>query len=174
MKKLLLASVLLVVACSSGGEGDSNGNVVVGGGNVAGATGGAPADIGGLTGLYEGPAGTPRNQMCIAGGGEGGSQRFGLIVWGPALHSCAGSGTVRREGDRLKLAMAGDSECTIEATISGKTVKLPTLVPPGCRYYCGARATLGGAELTQTGTDRTAAMRAKDIVGDPLCGDQSN
>jgi hypothetical protein len=110
--------------------------------------------------------------MCVVGG-KGGAQRFGLIVWAPAQHSCAGSGTLRREGDRLKLTMAGDSECTIEATISGKTVKLPSSVPPGCRYYCGEQATLGGAELTQTGTTRAAAMSAKDIVGDPLCGGEA-
>jgi len=166
MRKLLLPLLLLIAACSSGGEGDSNGNVLVGGGNAAGGSGvgAAPGAIAGMTGLYEGPAGTPRNQMCIAGG------KFGLIVWGSAQHSCAGSGTVTREGDRLKLAMAGDSECTIEAAISGKTVKLPTLIPPGCRYYCGARATLGGAELTQTGTTEADARRATDIVGDPLCG----
>jgi hypothetical protein len=171
----MLLPVLLLAACSSGGsEGDSNGNVALGdvattggggGESGAGAQGGA---ISGLTGLYEGASGTPRNQMCIIP--EGGQERFGLIVWGPALHSCAGSGTVTRVGDRLRLAMAGDSACTLEATVTGNSVKLPTLIPPGCRYYCGERATMGGAEFTQTGKGRADALRARDIVGDPLCG----
>jgi hypothetical protein len=65
--------------------------------------------------------------------------------------------------------MAGDSACAIEASISGKTIKLPTAVPQGCAYYCGQRATLGGAELTQQGTTEQSAMKAKDLVGEPLC-----
>jgi hypothetical protein len=85
------------------------------------------------------------------------------------MHSCSGAGTLDRVGDKLRLAMAGDSACTIEATISGNTVRLPERTPEGCAYYCGARAKLGGAELTQTGTTEADAMKAKDLVGDPLC-----
>jgi hypothetical protein len=74
----------------------------------------------------------------------------------------------------LKLAMAGDSACTIEAAISGKTVKLPKEVPAGCSYYCGARASLAGTELTQTGTGKNDALKAKDLVGEPLCGPETD
>jgi hypothetical protein len=111
--------------------------------------------------------------MCVLEG-PGGSQRFGLVVWGANMHSCAGSGTVSRQGDALKLAMAGDSACTIEAAIAGKTVKLPQQVPSGCSYYCGAQAKLGGVELTQVGTGKDDAMKAKDLVGEPLCGPETD
>jgi hypothetical protein len=106
--------------------------------------------------------------MCVVEG-KGGEARFGLVVWGGNMHSCSGAGTLDRVGDKLRLAMAGDSACTIEATISGNTVRLPERTPEGCAYYCGARASLGGAELTQTGTTEADAMKAKDLVGDPLC-----
>lgn len=169
MKKLLLAAFFLA-SCSS--SEDSNRPE---GGNSTQpareeAAKGAPArpgTIAGLTGLYEG-GGEPRNQMCVVEG-KGGEERFGLIVWGGNQHSCMGSGTITRQGDRVTLAMAGDSACAIEADMSGKTIKFPSAVPQGCSYYCGARASLGGAELAQVDTSREAAMRAKDIVGESLC-----
>jgi hypothetical protein len=124
-----------------------------------------------LVGLYEGGSSQLPNQMCVVEKGK--EQRFGLIVWGTGDHNCAGSGTVTRSGDTLRLAMAGDSQCTIEATISGATVKLPQAVPEGCAYYCGKRATLGGAELTQRGKTEKSAMQATDLVGDPLCAGEA-
>ena len=169
MKKLLLAALLLA-SCSS----SEDSNRQDGGGSRSGATTGGqeePAQqrgaLAGLIGLYEG-GGTPRNQMCVVKG-KGGEERFGLIIWGGYQQSCMGSGTITRTGDRIRLAMAGDSACTIEGTIAGKKIKLPSSVPQGCSYYCGSRASLGGAELTQQATTKEAAMRAKDIVGEPLC-----
>lgn len=171
MKKLLVAALLLA-SCSGSDEPEQK----VGGNSAAPAVQPegqsqrteAPEALATLTGLYEGGDGKPRHQMCVVKG-QGGEQRFGLIVWGGNQHSCSGSGTVSRTGDRLRLAMAGDSACTIEASISGKTVKLPKALPQGCAYYCGERATLGGAELTQQDSTERAAMRAQDLVGEPLC-----
>lgn len=127
-----------------------------------------PARLSSLIGLYEGGAGERRHQMCVVEG-EGGEERFGLVVWGANLHSCSGSGSVSRTGDRLRLTMAGDAACTMEASISGNSVKLPATTPSGCAYYCGERAGLAGAELTQTGTSEADAMKAKDLVGEALC-----
>jgi hypothetical protein len=171
MKKLLVAALLLA-SCSGSDDPEQK----VGGNSAAPAaqttaqsgSPGAPEALGTLTGLYEGGGREPRHQMCLVKG-QGGEQRFGLIVWGGNQHSCSGSGTVTRSGDKVRLAMAGDSACTIEASISGKTIKLPETVPQGCAYYCGQRATLGGAELTQQGTTEQSAMQAKDLVGEPLC-----
>ena len=106
--------------------------------------------------------------MCVVKA-DNGDQRFGLVVWGSNMHSCSGSGTARREGDVLKLSMAGDSACTIRATISGTSVKMPADLPAGCSYYCGAQAKLGGVELRQVGTTKVDAMKARDLVGEPLC-----
>ncbi len=174
MKRIIIA-VLLLAGCSSEEDRKQQagpGSAASGGTAAPAAQPGDAAQLAGLTGLYEGGEGDRRHQMCVVKG-KGGEQRFGLVVWGDSMHSCSGSGTVSREGDRLRLAMAGDSACTIEASISGTTVKLPGTVPEGCSYYCGARASLGGAELKQAGTTEQAAMRAKDIVGDPLCGGEA-
>jgi hypothetical protein len=173
MKKILVA-LALFGACSPDAEGDPK--PAPGGAAAPQAKADpkpAPGRIATLAGLYEGGTGKQKHQMCVVEG-SGGSQRFGLVVWGNGMHSCSGSGTVSREGNVLKLAMAGDSACTIEAAISGKTVKLPQEVPSGCSYYCGAQAKLGGAELTQVGTGKSDAMKAKDLVGEPLCGDEAD
>ena len=168
MKKLLIP-LLLLAGCSQQGEQD--------GANAAAPAGQAarpkqPPRLGSLVGLYEGGTGSAKNQMCVVEG-KGGEARFGLVVWGGNMHSCSGAGTLAKDDGKLRLAMAGDSACTIEATISGKTVRLPEQTPVGCAYYCGARASLGGAELTQTGTTQSDAMKAKDLVGDPLCATES-
>jgi hypothetical protein len=164
MKKLLIPLALLA-ACSPQGE-EGGGNAAAPAGQAAKPT--QPPRLGTLIGLYEGGAGRSKNQMCVVEG-KNGEARFGLVVWGGNMHSCSGAGTLDRVGDKLRLAMAGDSACTIEATISGKTIRLPDQAPEGCAYYCGARAKLGGAELTQAGTSEADAMKAKDLVGDPLC-----
>jgi hypothetical protein len=121
-----------------------------------------------LTGLYEGGSGERRNQLCILDKGTGNAQ-FGIVVWGAGLNSCSGAGQAVREGEVLRLQMAGDSECSIRAAIDGPAVKLPAELPAGCDYYCGAGARFSGAEVTRAGSTAQDAMKAKDIVGDPLC-----
>ena len=133
----------------------------------AGATTSASSTA--LTGLFEGPAGETRNQLCMVEGE--GSARFGMVVWGGNLHSCSGTGTATRLGDTLTLAMAGDSTCSIEATVEGDTITLPATLPEGCAYYCGARARMTDASFARTGTTREDALKAKDLVGDPLCAE---
>lgn len=154
-----IAIAFLLLAGCSGGDGQPEGN------QAAAAPVAEPAS---LTGLYEGGAAATPNQMCIVA--RGGEQHFGLVVWGGNQHSCSGTGTVSRGGDSLRLAMAGDEACTIEAAIDGATVALPDAVPEGCAYYCGARATLGGASFTRKGATPLDAAKAKDLVGEPLCG----
>ena len=121
-----------------------------------------------LTGLYEGGEAGPTNQLCIIDRGSG-DARFGLVVWGANLHSCSGSGSAVREGNVLRLAMAGDETCAIDAAIAGDTITLPAAVPDGCAYYCGARARLGGQVFQRKGATAEDAMQAKDLVGEPLC-----
>jgi hypothetical protein len=123
-----------------------------------------------LAGLYEGrrQGAGPVSQMCMVDP-AGEVARFGLVVWGANDHSCSGSGTATRSGDRLQLKMTGDEACTIDARIEGDTIVLPDGVSAGCAYYCGARARLDGARLSQVGTGGDDAAKAKDLVGDPLC-----
>ena len=155
MSRLLIA-LLLVAGCKAGEDQPGTNQ------SVAEA---ATAD--GLTGLYEGGAARPPNQLCIVEGS--GEATFGLVVWGSNQHSCSGSGTAVRSGATLRLEMAGDEACAIEATISGDTVTLPATIAEGCAYYCGARASLGAATFARKGNTPADAAQARDLVGDPLC-----
>ncbi len=132
---------------------------------AASQTNGPPAR---LTGLYEGGSAGRPNQLCIVGT-EGGDSQFGLVVWGANMHSCSGSGRAVREGERLRLEMAGDAACAIEARIADGIITLPRTVAESCSYYCGARAGLADASFTQKGNMLADALRAKDLAGDPLC-----
>ena len=123
-----------------------------------------------LTGLYEGPSGAEQpNQLCILDQGTG-NARFGLVVWGAGDDSCSGDGIAVRQGDVLRLDMAGDEECRIETRIAGTRVTLPASLPEGCSYYCASGARLTGVAFDKVGGTAEDAARARDLVGDPLCG----
>jgi hypothetical protein len=132
---------------------------------AAGAALGAPT-LRTLVGLYQGD-GAPAHQMCVVE--RGGDYSFGLVVWGGNNHSCSGSGKISRDGESVRLAMEGDSPCTLTGAIAGKTIRLSEHQPAGCAYYCGARARLGGAVLAQRGSTLADALKARDLVGEPLC-----
>ena len=122
-----------------------------------------------LTGLYEGGAGPRRNQLCLAE--RDGATRFGLVAWASrGDNSCTGKGRASRADERLSLALQGDDSCIIEARIEGGSITLPATLPQGCAYYCGPSADLAGTRFDRSGEGDDAALRATDLVGDPLCG----
>ena len=49
---------------------------------------------------------------------------------------------------------------------------MPANAPRGCAYYCGSPARLTNVRLTRNGGTKDAALRAKDLVGEPLCSDE--
>ena len=155
MRRILLALVL-VTGCGADAGNDH-----------------APAaakavDLSSLTGLYEGGASLQPSQMCMIGSAE--RAAFGLVLWsGGNMGSCAGSGTAERQGEVLRLAMAGDQPCTFDARMEGGRVTLPSVVPESCAYYCGKEASLGGAAFDKKGGAKEDALRARDLVGEPLC-----
>jgi hypothetical protein len=155
-------AVALALLGGCGSQEKDAGNQAAGEVGKASAPGGSAS----LAGLYEGGSAARRDQLCIVERG-GGTNQFGLIVWGSNDHSCMGAGEAVRQGERLVLRMAGDSTCEIEARMAGGAVSLPAKVPEGCAYYCGARARFEARTLTRTGDD---ALKARDLVGDPLCG----
>lgn len=122
-----------------------------------------------LTGLYEsvGAAGA-RSQMCMIDRGTG-DTRFAIVLRGPGSEGCSGDGSAVRQGAVLRLTMAGDEACAIEARIEGGRIAFPPATPAGCAYYCSRGARLAGASFDKTGGTAEDAMRAEDLVGDRLC-----
>lgn len=158
MKRILMA-LMLVAGCGAGGDqaNQASGND-------------APIQAAGLTGLYEGGASTRPNQLCVIDRGEGRAS-FGLVVWGGNMHSCSGAGTITSQGENVTLTMTGDESCAIEARMAGGRLILPDTLPQGCAYYCGAQAKMSGASFARRGGSVEDALKAKDLVGEPLCAD---
>lgn len=174
MKKSLIA-LALVAGCGAADQPANNmamSSPAVQGGMATPASGETPkAAMTRLTGLFEGGAGPQKNQLCMIE--KSGATQFGLVVWGGNMHSCSGSGWATRDGATLRLSMAGDSTCTIDAKIEGETISLPASLPSGCAYYCGARAKLGAETFRRNGATTADAMKAVDLAGDPLCDSAS-
>jgi hypothetical protein len=154
MKRIWMG-LMLVAGCGAGGDA----------GNQAKEAGVVQAA--GLTGLYESSA-ARANQMCVIDRGAG-KTGFGLVVWGSDMNSCSGAGTVEQNGNVLRLTMTGDEACILEARIDKGVITLPDAIPEGCAYYCGPSAKLGGASFSRKGATVEDAMKAKDLVGEPLC-----
>lgn len=164
---LEVALLLLIALAGCRGEGEGGANAA----SPAPPSGsGAAVQTATLTGLYEGGSGERRNQLCmIERDGRGTS--FGFVTWGPGNRNCSGSGVATRTGDRLQLKLEGDESCAFDARIQGTRVTFPNSSPAECqRYYCGQGAQLADATFDKIGGDEQAAMRAADLVGDPLCG----
>lgn len=161
--QIMLLVLLALPGCRGGDDGDTAGA-------AGGSAEGAGVQTGTLTGLYQGGAGSRRNQMCMIER-EGGRATFGFVTWGRGDTNCSGSGQATRTGDRLRLQLDGDESCTLEARIEGRRVTFPGTIPAECnRYYCGPGAQMTGVAYDKIGGDETDAMRAVDLVGDPLCG----
>jgi hypothetical protein len=170
--KKYLIFLALIAGCGSSDDPAGNGSTGIsaltnGPGGPA-ASSAAQPDENRLTGLFESGPQAQRNQLCMVEKTRGNAQ-FGIVVWGANMHSCSGAGEAVREGQALRLRMAGDSACEIRATIDGGTIRLPDSIPDGCAYYCGARATFAGTSLSRVGSSPADAMKATDLAGDPLC-----
>ena len=162
----LIALCLLLAGCGTGtGVGDNTAAPAAEGDRAVKAA----VQTASLTGLYEGGAAEPRSQLCILDRGSGDS-RFGLVVWGRSQASCSGAGSAVRRGNVLRLTMEGDEPCLVEAALEGSRVTFPASLPAGCAYYCGAGASIAGAAFEKVGGTAADAARARDLVGDPLCG----
>lgn len=176
MRKSLLG-LILVAGCGAddqpAGNAAAASSAVQAPGAAPSAGGRPPAPgLGRLTGLYEGGKALQPNQtdqLCMIDKDEDSTQ-FALVVWGRNMQSCSGSGRAVRDGSNLRLEMAGDETCAIDAKIAGTTITLPDSLPAGCSYYCGAQARMTGASFTRSGTTREDALKARDLGGDALCG----
>jgi hypothetical protein len=164
MRKLLLVAFSLCAGCGQGGGAPANES----GNRASAAPPPAPRAVqtATLTGLYE-SAGAAPSQLCITE--QGRAARFGLVTRQNGRPGCSGAGSAARAGAILRLTMDGDSACAIEARIEGGRVTFPASLPRGCAYYCAPGARAAGTAFAKTGGTRADAVRARDLVGDPLC-----
>lgn len=159
MKRAILLLIPLLAGCGRG-DGDE----------TAGRDSREPVQTADLTGLYEaGGEGGQRARMCMISDPSGAAS-FAIVTETPDGGSCGGAGEAVRKGNMLRLTMAGDEQCVIDAQTGGTQVTLPRSLAEGCAYYCAPGASLAGAVFEKTGGTAKDAMRATDLAGDPLCG----
>jgi hypothetical protein len=175
MRKLLFAIVLLAGCNPAAPEGGGNAS---GGGRGQGAgPAGQPEDAEEegdagtgaprrLTGLWESGTGPRRSQLCMVE--KDGKAQFGINIAGPNMLACQGIGTAARQGESLTLELAGDQSCTLTARVSGRSVAI-SAAAGNCGYYCGAGVGFEGAAFTRAGSRAADALKAKDVLGEPLC-----
>jgi len=103
-------------------------------------------------------------RMCIvpAGGGD----RLGVLLDYGDRQGCAGSGTVERHGDRLRVALG---DCRFDARYDGEHITLPAQLPPACEAMCTGRATLAALEVDRIGTSVSEASQLRTPRGQLLC-----
>lgn len=160
MRPAILVPLLLLSSCDGGG-----GNETAGSNSRESAV-----QTDDLTGLYEGQGeGERRNRICMISRSSG-TISFGIVTWKSVSGTCSGAGEVTRRGDVLRLAMSGGEKCVIEARMTGTQIAFASSLPETCAYYCSPGATIAGETFEKTGGTAEAAMRATDLVGDPLCG----
>lgn len=118
-------------------------------------------------GLFEsqGPGGT--SQICFEQ--DGAAYRFALALRGADNRGCSGSGRADLAGDTLILTMEGDEPCVLNARQAGTRLEIAAPVPASCAYYCAPGLSLSGS-FEKVGGEPGDAARARDLVGDPLCG----
>jgi hypothetical protein len=167
-----LVILALVAGCGASDHGAANRAAANAGQGRAPRAGAAvqtlaAPDPTGLAGLWEGGAAARPNQLCLAPKGD--TVQFGITIWGASQASCSGAGIAQRDGDKLTLAMTGDSACVIDARIEDGRIVLPAELPQGCTYYCAQQARFAGAAFAQKAAGAAAAASAKDLGGDPLC-----
>lgn len=147
--------------------------LLAGCGGKEGASGG-DADAGAaVSGLYAQAGGERPGQLCLVER-EGRAGSFGFITWGRGDANCSVSGSVRREADRLTLLLDGDESCSIEAQAEGGAVRVTRGLSGECAlYYCAGGASLDNVRFERSEEGIAAAGKARDLAGDPLCGDAS-
>ncbi|QPQ55392.1 hypothetical protein IC614_01920 [Allosphingosinicella flava] len=130
---------------------------------------GADGALADLTGLWEAGTERAKSQMCIIEDAKVGAS-FAVVLRGQGERSCSGGGTLRRDGATVHIVMAGESDCAFDAAVAGMDIVFPRSVPAGCAYYCTAGTSFSGARLSLVAPSIEDARRARDLVGEPLCG----
>jgi hypothetical protein len=107
------------------------------------------------------------DRVCVVGP-ERGEQRIGAVVdYGDGV-GCGAGGTVRRNGDRLKVALGPD--CRFDAQFDGERIVFPSEMPDACEAFCTGRASLAALTVERLSDSASEAETLRDRRGKPLCG----
>lgn len=106
------------------------------------------------------------DRVCVVGA-EGGEQRIGALVDYGEGQSCGASGTVRRSGERLRVAFGRD--CRFDARFDGERIAFPADLPDGCEALCSGRASLAAMSVERQSDSASEAATLRGRNGTSLC-----
>ncbi|MBB4618853.1 hypothetical protein [Sphingomonas abaci] len=101
------------------------------------------------------------DRLCIVG------QRIGVAIDYGEGQSCSASGTVRRDGDVLKVVLGQD--CRFDAQFDGERISFPTTLPAECERLCLGRASLAALSVEQQSGSQAEAATLRGRGGRFLC-----
>ncbi len=105
------------------------------------------------------------DRVCVVGTDK--IARIGVSVDYGEDQACAGSGTVERSGDALKLALGA---CKFDARFDGDRIVFPAEVPEACESLCTGRASLAALAVDRLSESRSEAATLRSTKGKLLCG----
>ena len=105
------------------------------------------------------------DRVCVVGTEK--TSRIGVSVDYGEDQACAGSGTVERAGDALKLAFGA---CKFDARFDGDRIVFPAEVPEACESLCTGRASLAALTVDRLSESRAGAATLRSTKGKLLCG----
>jgi hypothetical protein len=111
--------------------------------------------------------GRDSDRVCVVGPDQG-EQRIGAVVdYGDGV-GCSAGGTVRRNGNRLKVALGLD--CRFDAQFDGERIVFPSDMPEACETLCTGRASLAALTVERLSGSASEAATLRGRQGKPLCG----
>ncbi|MES3098379.1 hypothetical protein [Sphingomonas faeni] len=105
------------------------------------------------------------DRVCVVGTEK--TALIGVSVDYGEDQACAGSGTVERSGDALKLAFGA---CKFDARFDGDRIVFPAEVPEACETLCTGRASLAALTVDRLSESRSEAATLRSTKGKLLCG----
>jgi len=105
------------------------------------------------------------DRVCVIGTEK--TARIGVSIDYGEDQACAGSGTVERSGDAMKLAFGA---CKFDARFDGDRIVFPAKVPDACESLCTGRASLAALTVDRLSESRSEAATLRSTKGKLLCG----
>lgn len=105
------------------------------------------------------------DRLCVVPG-EGGRERVGVLLDYGEGNGCVATGTVRRAGERLDVALGA---CRLDARFDGERVTFPAEVDPACDRLCRGNASLAALSVEQVGASAAEAATLRAPSGKLLC-----
>lgn len=116
---------------------------------------------GSLTGVWASEA----DRVCIVPSGA--EMRLGVSIDYGEGQSCAASGSLRRDGDQLRVELR---DCRFDASFDGERIVFPPELPAVCQRLCTGRASLSALSVERLSESASEAATMRASGGQRPCG----